>query len=163
MRRKGSSHSLNAEPRSLSDDELWPKARGKAARKLRCGGALLMRMGLVGSAARGKPDHAFRQPNIARKLSAHAVTCEHLPIYLAVQVLRTFMNFRLWAHSCPGTCRPKGTVRSWRKPTRHSKARRVSQMCPSARGHPLRRKRPVRAPWPWGELWGFQIIPRKCP
>jgi hypothetical protein len=55
MRRKGSSHSLNAEPRSLSDDELWPKARGReAARKLRRGGGLLMRMGFVDPAARGK-------------------------------------------------------------------------------------------------------------
>ena len=64
----------------MSDDELRPKARGReAARKLRRGGGLLMRMGLVDPAARGKPDHAFRQP-MSRKLRAHAVTRERLPI-----------------------------------------------------------------------------------
>ena len=46
-----------------------------------------------------------------------------LPIS-ALQVLRTFMNFRLWVQSRPG--RVRRHVRSWRKPALHSRRIRGS-------------------------------------
>jgi hypothetical protein len=116
MRRKGSSLSLNAEPRSLSDDELRPKARGReAARKLRRGGGLLMRMGAAPSTLPREASLIMPLPanvaQIARSRRDRASDCRSL----AVQMLRTFMNSAYRHIAAPDVC----DGMHWRKPTPH--------------------------------------------
>ena len=105
----------------MSDDELRPKARGReAARKLRRGGGLLMRMGAAPSTLPREASLIMPLPanvaQIARSRRDRASVCRSL----AVQMLRTFMNSAYGPIACPE--RVRRHVRSGRKPTPHSKA-----------------------------------------
>jgi hypothetical protein len=74
MQRKGSSHSLNGEPRSLSDDELRPRrAAGRPPGSSGRGGGLLLRMGPSTLPREARVIMPFALA-MSRTLRAHAVT-----------------------------------------------------------------------------------------